>query len=419
MVGQQVDAMANPDHLAKLNEGVEAWNQWREEHPGILVDLSSADFGGTDFTGANFSRSKLVDTCFDKADLSEATLKDAVATRASLKEARLIRAVLSNSDFRDADISNALLYEARLSFTNLPRTNLKKANLDWTDLRSANLSQANLEEASLYGGNLNSAILTEACLNGAYLHEATLVNAVLNNSDFSCANILATVFDNNDLQLVKGLEAVRHNGPSAIGVLTILRSQGKIPESFLRGAGIPNDFIIYAKSLATNPIEYYSCFISYSTKDQAFADRLYADLQNKGVRCWFAPHDIQGGRKLHEQIDEAIRLHDKLLLILSPHSMESEWVKTEIAKACKREVRDQRRALFPILLAPFETLRDWECFDADTGKDSAREIREYFIPDFSNWKNHDSYQEAFKRLISDLKASDATRLPATQPTHPK
>jgi hypothetical protein len=47
------------------------------------------------------------------------------------------------------------------------------------------------------------------------------------------------------------------------------------------------------------------------------------------------------------------------------------------------------------------------CFDADTGKDSAREIREYFIPDFSNWKDHDSYQEAFRRLISDLKASDS------------
>jgi hypothetical protein len=51
-------------------------------------------------------------------------------------------------------------------------------------------------------------------------------------------------------------------------------------------------------------------------------------------------------------------------------------------------------------------LRDWRLFDADTGKDSAREIREYFIPDFSNWKNHDSYQEAFQRLLSDLKASD-------------
>jgi hypothetical protein len=40
-----------------------------------------------------------------------------------------------------------------------------------------------------------------------------------------------------------------------------------------------------------------------------------------------------------------------------------------------------------------------DCFDV-------REIREYFIPDFSNWKNHDSYQEAFQRLLSDLKASD-------------
>jgi len=126
-----------------------------------------------------------------------------------------------------------------------------------------------------------------------------------------------------------------------------------------------------------------------------------------GVRCWFAPHDVQGGKKLHEQIDEAIRLHDKLLLILSPHSVESERVKTEIAKARKREVRDQRRVLFPIRLSPFETLRDWECFDADTGKDSAREIREYFIPDFSNWTSHDSYQEAFQRLIGDLKASDS------------
>jgi hypothetical protein len=205
---------------------------------------------------------------------------------------------------------------------------------------------------------------------------------------------------------VKGLETVLHEAPSTIGIDTIYQSKGKIPDSFLRGCGVPGEFIALAKSLTTSPLEFYSCFISYSTKDQDFADRLYADLQNKGVRCWFAPHDVQGGKKLHEQIDEAIRLHDKLLLILSPHSMESEWVKTEIAKARKREVRDQRRVLFPIRLAPFETLRDWECFDADTGKDSAREIREYFIPDFSNWKNHDSYQEAFQRLISDLKASD-------------
>jgi len=95
-------------------------------------------------------------------------------------------------------------------------------------------------------------------------------------------------------------------------------------------------------------------------------------------------------------------MHDKLLLILSEHSINSEWVKTEISKARKREIKENRRVLFPIRLCPFEALRGWECFDADTGKDSAREIREYFIPDFSNWRDHDAYKLPFDRLLKDL-----------------
>jgi hypothetical protein len=206
-------------------------------------------------------------------------------------------------------------------------------------------------------------------------------------------------------------QAVVHLAPSTIGIDTIYKSKGKIPEVFLRGCGVPDEFIAYVGSRMGRPIKYNSCFISYSTHDEEFAQRLYNDLQAEGVRCWFAPHDISGGRKLHEQIDEAIRLHDKLLLILSEHSMASEWVKTELAKARRRELKDGTRVLFPVRLVPFEALHGWECFDADTGKDSAREIREYFIPDFSNWKDHDSYQKAFQRLVADLKndalASDA------------
>ena len=112
---------------------------------------------------------------------------------------------------------------------------------------------------------------------------------------------------------------------------------------------------------------------------------------------------MKAGRKIHEQIDEAIRLHDRLLLILSKHSMKSEWVNTEIAKARKREVKDGKRVLFPVRLVGFEALRDWERIDS-TGEDMAEEIRQYFIPDFSNWKDHDSYQTAFHRLVKDLKA---------------
>jgi hypothetical protein len=87
--------------------------------------------------------------------------------------------------------------------------------------------------------------------------------------------------------------------------------------------------------------------------------------------------------------------------------MNSEWVKTEIFNAREREVAEKKRKLFPVRLVPFETLYDWKCFDAKTGKDLAREIAEYFIPDFANWKDHDSFQNGFDRLLKDLKSPDA------------
>lgn len=84
--------------------------------------------------------------------------------------------------------------------------------------------------------------------------------------------------------------------------------------------------------------------------------------------------------------------------------MSSEWVKTEIAHARQREMKERMRVLFPIRLVPFAIVRDWKAFDADTGKDMAGEIREYYIPDFSNWKDYDSFESGFERLLGDLRA---------------
>ena len=74
---------------------------------------------------------------------------------------------------------------------------------------------------------------------------------------------------------------------------------------------------------------------------------------------------------------------------------------------------DSHRVLFPVRLVPIETLREWKCFDADAGKDSAREIREYHIPDFSNCQDHDSYQEVCGRLLRELKGKGSEQ--AAQP----
>jgi hypothetical protein len=90
--------------------------------------------------------------------------------------------------------------------------------------------------------------------------------------------------------------------------------------------------------------------------------------------------------------------------------MQSEWVITEIRNARRAEIEEKRRKLFPITLVNFETIRKWRCFDGDTGKDLAVEIREYFIPDFSDWKNHDAFEKSFTRLLRDLKKEESRQL---------
>jgi hypothetical protein len=195
---------------------------------------------------------------------------------------------------------------------------------------------------------------------------------------------------------VKGLETVKHEGPSTIGIDTIYRSNGDIPEVFLKGAGVDDTFITYIHSLVGKPIQYYSCFISYSSKDEAFARRLYADLQSNNVRSWFAPEDLKWGERIRPGIDEAIRLHDKLLLILSRYSVASGWVEREVKTALAKEHREKRTVLFPVRLdnAVLECPYAW-----------ATEIRhERNMGDFTGWKkNHDKYQKAFDRLLRDLK----------------
>jgi len=296
---------------------------------------------------------------------------------------------LNETDFSGADLIGAILCYAELS--------------------DADLSGADLSRANLYGANLSRTDLRRANLRRANLHWANLLRADLTGANVGRACCGFTVFADVDLSRVKGLESLEQGGPSTVGVNTLFRSKGKIPDVFLRGCGVPEYLIENQKALigSMEPIQFYSCFISHSSKDEDFAKRLHSKMRDHGLRVWFAPEDVKGGKKLHEQIDEAIRIYDKLLLVLSRQSMKSEWVQTEIRKARKAEREEGRRKLFPIRLVDFKSLEDWGCFDADSGKDLGVEIREYFVPDFSNWKDHDSFEAAWTRLLRDLKAEES------------
>jgi uncharacterized protein YjbI with pentapeptide repeats len=394
--------MASEEQLNRLNLGPYEWNRWRNDHPNVPVDLSRCDLSHSFLSEANLAAANLFECNLRKADLTGASLAHANLYRADLSETQLRKASLYHAALNQANLTKAILSEANLRHAELKNTNLSDADLKGADFDSADLSEAFLKGANLQSASFTGANLTKAILE-CNLRTTNLTHADLGGANLSGARLSETFFCDVNLRQAIGLDSCVHRGPSSVDHRTLMRS-GPLPLPFLRGCGLPDHFIDYLPSLFGTPIQFYSCFISYSTNDQDFAERLHADLQDKGVRCWFARHKIQGGRKIHEQIDEAIRVYDKLLLILSPASMDSPWVKTEIAHARQKELNQTRRVLFPISLVPFDEIKTWKNFDSDTGKDSAKEIREYFIPDFTDWKRHDSYSKAFERLLRDLKA---------------
>ncbi|MBI3941524.1 MAG: toll/interleukin-1 receptor domain-containing protein [Chloroflexi bacterium] len=386
--------MANEEHLAVLKQGVEVWNKWRRENPDIQPDLSEADLRGepdlskADLRGANLSKANLF-----RADLSGGYLSEAHLSEAHLVWAYLVGAHLSRADLHLAHLSGADLSRADLSGADLSRADLSGAHLSGADL-----SRADLHLAHLVGADLRGADLVGADLRGAFLSKAHFVRADLSRADFEKARIEWTIFGNVDLSQAKHLDKVRHDGPSTVGIDTIYQSGGNIPEVFLRGAGVPDIFITYMRSLIGQPIQFYSCFISYSSKDQEFAERLHADLQAKQVRVWFAPEDLKTGDRFRERIDESIRVYDKLMVILSENSVGSVWVEKEVVTAMGREEDKRETVLFPIRL-------DDTVMKSD--KYWASEIRHSrHIGDFCQWKDHDSYKKAFDRLMRDLSRVD-------------
>ena len=197
----------------------------------------------------------------------------------------------------------------------------------------------------------------------------------------------------------KGLETCRHHGPSTIDHRTLQRS-GPLPLAFLRGVGLPDNLIDYLPSLLNQPIQFYSCFISYSSKDQEFAERLHADLQAKGVRCWFAPHDMPIGAKIlrrHRRGDPAagqgaagaVRGRDRQRLGRGRGDAQP-WTRSASASSscCSRSA---------------STTPCWRPSEA-----WARLLRgQRNIGDFTRWKDHDAYSKGLERLLRDLKVAQA------------
>jgi len=386
--------MANEEQVERLKQGIEGWNRWRNENPNNKIDLEGADLRVVNLMGAHLINANLKNADLRGANLNNAILELSHLGGADLRKAYLVRAQLRKAILQEANLEGAILGTADLYRANLSRANLKRAYLVEAYLEKTNFENADLQEA-----DLSLADLSYSSLRGANLDHAILGN---------------TKFGNIDLSKTKGLDEVEHDGPSTIGTNTLERSKGKISVKFLRGCGLSDVDIEYAKLAnpnlsneeinsaiykiydlrATRAIQINPMFISYNHNDNDFVDEIEKYLNKKGIRYWRDSHNATAGR-LEKMVDRAIRQNPITLLVLSKESVKSDWVEFEAKSARELEKELGRDVLCPIALDDSWKNCDWP-------KVLRQQIVDYNILDFSKWKNDAEFAKMFRKLIDGL-----------------
>jgi hypothetical protein len=126
-----------------------------------------------------------------------------------------------------------------------------------------------------------------------------------------------------------GLDQVRHDCPSTIGLDTLFRSKGNIPESFLMGAGLPSAAIGFLAAAISDTTSLREVFISCIDGDQEIAKTLRDDLRGLGVRCWVFSQEVRGNALVdrhsasdQEEIERWLRNYDKMVILGSLASLD-------------------------------------------------------------------------------------------------
>lgn len=81
-----------------------------------------------------------------------------------------------------------------------------------------------------------------------------------------------------------------------------------------------------------------SIFLCHSSKDRAFVEKLAYNLQQLSVKVWFDKYEIKVGESITRKINEGIHTHELLGFILSPDSVNSEWVWSEFSSAWHKQI---------------------------------------------------------------------------------
>src|SRR6476469_1057723 len=107
-------------------------------------------------------------------------------------------------------------------------------------------------------------------------------------------------------------------------------------------------------------------FVSYSSHDREFADRLARDLYRLSVEVWMDEWRMHAGDEIGHVLTQNIAAYDYFCIILSPRSVRSDWVLFELQTALQKEGTESGGLVVPIVHTRMQLpalIADRECMD--------------------------------------------------------
>lgn len=265
--------------------------------------------------------------------------------------------------------------------------NFSNCRLDGANLRGVSLKQATFASASMVDADFTGADLHNADFRGAFLNGTNFTAARLAGVSFAGAELGRTLLLDTDLSETSGLDETNHSTSSEISFSTLVKSGFQVDESFLRATGVSIGLIDDLRRGKRFGGEYATCFLSYSTKDTAFVQRLYYALQEVGVRVFWDCKNVDAAETLDEQLVKAIREHDRTLAIFSENSLKSKWLKREVDAALYYKAN----GFTPLRLCEVPPIQTFEA-----------RVANYRILDFSGWENEAAFNSSLQGLLTSI-----------------
>jgi hypothetical protein len=334
----------NPQHLEQLRTGTASWNEWRRRHPNIRPDLS----------GAELNR------------LNKSLLHHRAGPGQQPSAFQIFRTkLLDGVDLNGANLQNSKIWEANLDNADLRKTDLSRAELRQTSLQNADMRESDLRGAAFLLSNLSGARLD---------------GAIFGNTHFAFTSLAACT----------GFEQTFHERKTYLDQFTIAHSI-PLSVSFLQRCGLTEELIGLAKTLAQES-HYHPCFISYSRRNEEFVSLLRRELTRRGIASWFAPEDLRDEQDLEHNLYTFVDSVERIVLVLSPAVLPSNWVDKEVQRGLSQESRS-RTIIIPVLYEdiPEPSSREW------TGRLLRRGVL-----DVRNWREPRAFEQSLEALLQCL-----------------